>query len=60
MLQTCHLTLVVKSVPLLWHKGDGKANHVIDRRAEKRKQEKIRPQLVAETLGVFRVALLVI
>lgn len=33
--QTIHPTLVIKSVPLLWHKGVGKANHVIETKTER-------------------------
>lgn len=28
--QTIHPTLVIRSVPQFWHKGVGKANHVIE------------------------------
>lgn len=37
MFQTIHPTLVIKSVPQFWHKGVGKANHVIE---TKKKEEK--------------------
>lgn len=44
--QTIHPTLVIKSVPQFWHKGVGKANHVIEtkkrREEEKRRKEKKR------------------
>lgn len=50
--QTIHSTLVIKSVPRFWHKGVGKANHVIEtkrqrrerEKEEKRRQEKIREE----------------
>lgn len=64
VLQTCHLTLVIKSVPQLWHKGVGKANQVIDRREKRRKKRRregrIRAQVVAETRGGIGAAVLVI
>lgn len=37
--QTIHPTLVIKSVPHLWHKGVGKANHVIETKKERREEE---------------------
>lgn len=39
--QTIHPTLVIKSVPQVWHKGVGKANHVIETKEsrEKRREE---------------------
>ena len=40
MFQTIHPTLVTKSVPQFWHKGVGKANHVIEtKKKEKREKE---------------------
>lgn len=33
--QTIHPTLVIKSVPQFWHKGVGKANHVIETKKKK-------------------------
>lgn len=38
--QTIQPTLVIKSVPQFWHKGVGKANHVIETEREKRRTEK--------------------
>lgn len=38
--QTIQPTLVIKSVPQFWHKGVGKANHVIE--TEEREREKKR------------------
>lgn len=35
--QTIHPTLVIKSVPQFWHKGVGKANHVIETKKERKK-----------------------
>lgn len=36
--QTIHPTLVIKSVPKLWHKGVGKANHVIEKKKREEKR----------------------
>lgn len=33
-----HPTLVIESAPRLWHKGVGKANHVVETREEKRRR----------------------
>lgn len=40
--QTIHPTLVIKSVPQFWHKGVGKANHVIETKKEENKNKKER------------------
>lgn len=36
--QTIHPTLVIKSVPQVWHKGVGKANHVIETKKSREKR----------------------
>lgn len=64
--QTIHPTLVIKSVPQVWHKGVGKANHVIETKEKKRKERRIREvtqvraQVVAKAPGGVRVMVLVI
>lgn len=63
MFQTIHPTLVIKSVPQFWHKGVGKANHVIETEKEKRREREmtqVRAQVVAKAPGGVRVMVLVI
>lgn len=61
MFQTIHPTLVIKSVPQFWHKGVGKANHVIEtEEKERREMTRVRAQVVAKAPGGVRVAVLVI
>lgn len=38
--QTIHPTLVIKSVPQFWHKGVGKANHIIETKKKEKKNKK--------------------
>lgn len=38
--QTIHPTLVIKSVPQFWHKGVGKANHVIETKEKRREKRR--------------------
>lgn len=40
MFQTIHPTLVIKSVPQFWHKGVGKANHVIETKKENKRKKR--------------------
>lgn len=57
MFQTIHPTLVIKSVPQCWHKGVGKANHVIETEEKRRergieeKMTRVRAQVVAKAPG---------
>lgn len=66
MFQTIHPTLVIKSVPQLWHKGVGKANHVIETKEkkkehkERREMTQVRAQVVAKAPGGVRDVVLVI
>ena len=70
MFQTIHPTLVIKSVPQFWHKGVGKANHVIETKKKKEKKgeerrgerevTQVRAQVVAKAPGGVRVMVLVI
>lgn len=57
--QTTQPTLVIKSVPQFWHKGVGKANHVIETK-EKKEMTQVRAQVVAKAPGGVRVMVLVI
>lgn len=61
--QTIHPTLVIKSVPPFWHKGVGKANHVIEPKKKEEKRNdmtRVRAQVVAKAPGSIRVMVLVI
>lgn len=61
--QTIHPTLVIKSVPPLWHKGVGKANHVIETKKKEEKRNdmtQVRAQVVAKAPGGIRDMVLVI
>lgn len=67
MFQTSHPTLVIKSVPQFWHKGVGKANHVIETKKQRKKKKtkrremtQVRAQVVAKAPGGVRVMVLVI
>lgn len=66
MFQTIQPTLVIKSVPQFWHKGVGKANHVIEteekekREEQRREMTQVRAQVVVKAPGGVRVVVLVI